>query len=69
MKSKPGEIKGNRCSKACKSIGKTSGRRKAMPKTVELEIIQAMDRCKKNVELLRSKREVDQRKLHQPFDL
>jgi hypothetical protein len=42
---------------------------KTMPDSLEKSILTAMDRCRKVVETLKSERQVDPKKLHQPFDL
>ncbi|MEA3416223.1 MAG: hypothetical protein U9R02_08735 [Thermodesulfobacteriota bacterium] len=40
-----------------------------MPEFLEKRILVAMDRCKKVVDTMKSNRQVEPKKLHQPFDL
>jgi len=40
-----------------------------MPEALEKRILSAMDKCREAVETMKSQRQVDPKKLNQPFDL
>jgi len=42
---------------------------KEMPEALEKRILSAMDKCREAVETMKSQRQVDPKKLNQPFDL
>jgi hypothetical protein len=67
--SKMPDIRGNPRLATYKRPGKADSHRKTMPKKIEKQIMQTMDFCKIIIEELRSATQVDQEKLHQPFDV